>query len=218
MFDFVSLAAAGMDSPEAYNLLSGAVVPRPIAWITTRDAETGRVNAAPFSAYTFVSHSPPMLAVNIATRNGELKDTARNLRANGEFVVHVVTLDDLDAMVDTSGEFGPEVSEPERCGLRLLPGRFVQVPRLACSPIHMECRLEQFVPLGRGVNTLYIGEVLAFHLATDIFDGRHIDSARLRPLARFGGPTYASPDNFIRRTMQHAGAQSRHKPGSGQES
>ncbi len=205
MAEFETLTTEGMSAPDAYRLLSGAVVPRPIAWITTVD-QHGRVNAAPFSAYNFVAHSPPMLAVNIARRPQGLKDTARNILATGEFVVNVVTVDALDAMNASSAEFPPEISEPERLGLALLPGQRVRVPRLAASPVHMECRLEQSVPLGRGINTLYIGEVLAFHLSTAVFDGRYIDTERLKPIARLGGPRYAGLGEILVRTQQHTGA------------
>ena len=88
MGDFITIDAAGLSTPEAYRLICGCVTPRPVAWITTRSA-AGRVNAAPFSSYNYVAHSPPMLAVNIGSRNGQLKDTARNMQDTREFVVNV---------------------------------------------------------------------------------------------------------------------------------
>ena len=209
MADFLTVSTAGLDAPDAYRLLTGAVVPRPIAWITTL-GPNGVSNAAPFSSYNFIAHSPPMVAVNIALRDGELKDTARNIRATGEFVINVVTADTLDLMHECGAEFGPEVSEPERLNIALLPGQFVGAPRIAASPVHMECRLARWIPLGQGINTLYIGEVLAFHLSTDVYDGRHIDSARLRPVARLGGPHYALIDNIVSRAARHTGARPRH--------
>lgn len=183
--------AAGLDTATAYRLICGAVVPRPIAWITTVGAD-GVVNAAPFSSYNYVAHSPPMLAVNIGTRLGALKDTARNIRANGFFCVNVATESAMEVLHRSGADYPPEIGEPEALGIALLPGTRTPVPRIAASPIHMECRLERFVTLGRGLNTLYIGEVLAFHVSNEVYDGRNIDSVKLRPLARLGGPYYAT--------------------------
>ena len=187
---FTTLDATTMDTATAYRLLVGAVVPRPIAWITTR-SKAGVVNAAPFSSYNYVAHSPPMVAVNIGSRDGALKDTARNIMETGEFVVNVATFDVMEAMHGCSAEFPPDASEAEALGIALLPSQHVQPPRVAASPIQMECRLERALPLGRGLNTLYIGEVLLFHLSSKVFDGKYVDSVKMRPIARLGGPLYA---------------------------
>lgn len=198
---FTTLDARGMDTAMAYRLLCGVVAPRPIAWITSIDA-AGVVNAAPFSSYNYVAHSPPMLAVNIGSRNGGLKDTARNITQTGEFVVNVATEANMELMHQTSAEFAPDVSEVQALDIALLPSSQVRPPRIAVSPVQMECRLHQRVPLGR-LNTLYIGEVVAFHLADDVFDGKHVDTARLRPIARLGGPYYAAlGEIFLRPILQ----------------
>jgi flavin reductase (DIM6/NTAB) family NADH-FMN oxidoreductase RutF len=187
---FTTLDATTMDTATAYRLLVGAVVPRPVAWITTRSRD-GVVNAAPFSSYNYVAHSPPMVAVNIGSRDGELKDTARNIVETGEFVVNVATLDAMDLMHGCSADYPAETSEPQALGIELIGSERIAAPRVAVSPIQMECRLERAITLGRGLNTLYIGEVLMFHLADTVYDGRHIDSVKLRPIARLGGPLYA---------------------------
>jgi flavin reductase (DIM6/NTAB) family NADH-FMN oxidoreductase RutF len=199
---YTTVTAEGMDTATAYRLICGVVVPRPVAWITTVDRE-GRVNAAPFSAYNYVAHSPPMVAVNIGTRLGELKDTARNIRDTGWFCVNVATEDVMETLHLCGADYPPEVSEPEALGIELLPGVATPVPRIAASPIHLECKLDQAVALGRGLNTLYIGEVLAFHLSDAVYDGRHVDSVKLRPIARLGGPWYAAlGETFHRPALQ----------------
>ncbi len=198
--DFAFIDAAGIATETAYRLIVGCVVPRPVAWITTVD-EHGRVNAAPFSSYNYVATSPPMLAINIATRAGAVKDTARNIRATGEFVVNVATEATMETLHLTAQDFPPEVSETEHLGIALLPSQRVKPPRIASTPVQMECRLDQVVVLGRGVNTLFIGEVVAFHLAHDIFDGQRVDSARMRPIARLGGPFYAGLGEIFHRPM-----------------
>ncbi len=191
-----------LDTETAYRLLVGCVVPRPVAWITTVDEE-GRVNAAPFSSYNYVATSPPMVAINIAVRpgTGATKDTARNIERSREFVVNVATEDTMELMHQSAQEFGPEVSETDVLGLALLPSRHVRVPRIARSPIHMECRLDQIVVLGRGINRLFIGEVVAFHLSESVYDGRRVDAERLRPVARLGGPYYAGLGEIFHRPM-----------------
>jgi flavin reductase (DIM6/NTAB) family NADH-FMN oxidoreductase RutF len=141
-----------------------------------------------------------MLAVNIGARaDGTLKDTARNIVDTGEFVVNVATEATLEVMHKSSAEYPPEVSETEALGIALEPSRFVKPPRIAESPVQMECRLERAVPLGRGINTLYIGEIVAFHLSPEIFDGRRVDSAKMRPVARLGGPYYAALGEIFNR-------------------
>jgi len=200
MDDYAYIDGAGLDTETAYRLIIGCVVPRPIAWITTIGAD-GCVNAAPFSSYNYVSTSPPMLAVNIASRAGALKDTARNIRASGEFVVNVATEANMELMHASAEEYAPGVSETSALGIELLASRQVKPPRIAASPVQMECRLDQTVALGRGVNTLYIGEVVAFHVARQFYDGRRIDSAKMRPLARLGGPYYAALGEIFHRPM-----------------
>ncbi|MDO9434276.1 flavin reductase family protein [Hydrogenophaga sp.] len=191
-----------LDTDTAYKLLVGCVVPRPIAWITSV-SETGCVNVAPFSSYNYVATSPPMLAVNIAMRasDGSIKDTARNIEANGEFVVNVSTEENLELVHRSAQEFPPDVSEAEMLGLELLPSRHVRAPRIAIAPVQMECRLDQIVMLGRGINRLFIGEVVAFHLRDDVYRDGRVDSARLRPLSRLGGPNYAALGEIFERPM-----------------
>jgi len=196
---YVTLDAAGMPTSTAYKLLTGIVVPRPIAWISTCDG-AGLVNVAPFSSFNYVAHDPPMLAVNInAHDDGRLKDTARNIRETGEFVVNMTPRAALDQMNASSAEYPPDASEAEHVGIPTLASTAVRPPRIALSPAQMECRLVQAVPLGSGVNTLYIGQVAVFHLDGAVYDGRHVDSAAIDPVARLGGPFYAALGEILRR-------------------
>ncbi|UUZ64346.1 flavin reductase family protein [Polaromonas sp. P1-6] len=199
--EFTTLAASSMDTATAYRLLCGVVVPRPVAWITSISAD-GVVNAAPFSSYNYVAHSPPMLAVNIGSAAAGLKDTARNIEQNREFVVNVATMANMEVMHKTSAEFAPHASEAQALGIELLPSQQVKPPRIAMSPVQMECRLQQVVRLGR-LNTLYIGEVVAFHLSSEVYDGKHVDSVKMKPISRLGGPYYAAlGEIFLRPTLQ----------------
>lgn len=168
---FACVDGAQLDTETAYRLIVGCVVPRPVAWITTVNA-AGLVNVAPFSSYNYVATSPPMVAINIAGRAGD------------------------GAIKD-----GPDISEAEALGLALLPSRHVKPPRIASTPVQMECRLDQAIVLGRGINTLYIAEVVAFHLSDAIYDGKRVDSVAMRPIARLGGPYYASLGEIHLRPM-----------------
>lgn len=200
--DFACVDGDRLDTDTSYRLLVGCVAPRPVAWITTVD-ETGRVNAAPFSSFNYVATSPPMLAVNIARRpgSGQTKDTARNILRSREFVVNVATESNMEVMHRTAQEFAPDVSETDALGIALLPSRHVKPPRIAISPVQMECRLDQAIVLGRGINTLYIGEIVAFHLSNEVYDGSRVDTVRMRPIARLGGPLYAGLGEIFLRPM-----------------
>ncbi len=199
---FILVDQDRLDTETAYRLLVGCVVPRPIAWITTMDEE-GCVNVAPFSSFNYVATSPPMLAVNIALRpgSGRVKDTARNIDRTREFVVNVATEANMEVMHRTAQEYPPGVSEAAELGIPLLPSRHVRAPRIALSPVQMECCLDQVVTLGRGINTLFIGEVVAFHLAPEVYDGSRVDSVAMRPVARLGGPFYAGLGEIFNRPM-----------------
>lgn len=193
-----SFAAADLSAAEAYALLVGIVVPRPVAWITTVD-EGGRVNAAPFSCYTFVSNRPPMLAINIGRRGPDLtrKDTSANIARSGELVVNVCVEEMLGPMHASSADHPPQVSEVELLGLATLPSTQVAPPRLAASPIAMECRLERLLELGELKAGLVIAEVLAFHVDESLLQGKRIATDRFRPIARLGGPNYATLGRII---------------------
>lgn len=199
---FVRVDACDLASEMAHRLIIGCVAPRPIAWISTQD-EHGHVNAAPFSSYNFVSSEPPMLAVQIALRNGAIKDTARNIRQTAEFVVNVATEDNMEAMHRSARDYPAEISEPTEIGIALLPSTFVRPPRIAISPVQMECRLHKIVELSQD-SSLFIGQVLTFHLSSHIYDGRVVDTVKMRPLGRLGGPYYAGFGEIYYRPVLNA--------------
>ncbi|MHB8633226.1 MAG: flavin reductase family protein [Thermoplasmatota archaeon] len=195
----MELDARTADPKRLYGILSGAVAPRPIAWITTQDA-AGLVNAAPFSWYNALSSDPPMVMTAIANhRDGRPKDTVRNLRHLGEYVVNVVTRPLLRAMVASSADYPPDVSEVDALGLATTPSRQVAPPRLAASPIHLECRVERMIPLGRPPgNVVVFGEVV--HMAADdaVLDERgEVDPDKIPLMARLGGTWYSGSEGHL---------------------
>jgi flavin reductase (DIM6/NTAB) family NADH-FMN oxidoreductase RutF len=180
----------------AYKLLIGSVVPRAIAWITTLSA-AGHVNAAPFSGFTFVSNKPPMIAVSIGRRKDALKDTAANIQREREFVVNIADMAMLNALHRSSFEFPEGVSEVEQLDLRLVPSREIRTPRLEAAPVNMECRLHDVVEFGDDRMQLFIGEIRRFHVRDELCKDGKIDSVKLDPIARLGGPTYAKLGEII---------------------
>lgn len=175
---------------QAYRLLTGIVVPRPIAWVTTLSGD-GVVNLAPFSAFTFVSPKPPMLAISVGRKAGVYKDTAHNILNNEEFVVHIADSTLMNAVHESSTEHPPEVSEVEELNLETLPCERVRVPRLAVAPIAMECRFRQCLEFGETRSRLLVGEVLVFHIRDGLLNNGKIETEALDPIARIGGPRYA---------------------------
>jgi flavin reductase (DIM6/NTAB) family NADH-FMN oxidoreductase RutF len=181
---------ADLDAETAYRLITGVVVPRPIAWVTSLSG-SGIVNLAPFSAFMFVSPKPPMLAISIGRKAGIYKDTAQNILNNEEYVIHIADSSLMTAVHESSTEHPPDISEVEQLGLATLPSERVKVPRLAAAPIAMECRFRQCLEFGETRSRLIVGEVLVFHIRDGLLQNGKIETAALDPIARIAGPRYA---------------------------
>ena len=185
---------------DVYRLLIGIVTPRPIAWVTSQDAE-GRVNLAPFSFYNAFGANPPVVVFSPLTRrDGSQKDTLRNVEATGEFVLNAAVADLAEAMNHSSKELPYGESELPLTGLTLTPSLKVKPPRVAEAPVTMECKLRQIVPVGDGPLSanLVIGEVVMMHIDDRVLDehGR-VDPRKLQTIARLGGDYYCrSTDLF----------------------
>ncbi len=190
---------ADLTGEAAYKLLCGVVVPRPIAWVSTRSA-SGQSNLAPFSCFTFVSHRPPMVGVSIGRRPNGFKDTARNIHETQEFVVHISDETLIDQVHRSGAEFPPEISEADLLGVELVPSRLVTPGRVAKAPIAMECRLHKVVDFG--VNQFFVGEIQLFHIREGLAVNHKIDAGQLRPIARLGGPNYSTLGEIIGMTPQ----------------
>ncbi len=176
-------------SPEStYKLLVSTVVPRPIAWVTTLNAE-GVPNAAPYSFFNAVCGSPPVVCIGIGPKKPGLKDTGENIRRSGEFVVNLVPEKAARAMNVTAIDFPPGVNELVEAGLTPLPSTHVAPPRIAESPVALECRLLQLVDLAAG-RAVVLGEVLAFQIDDAcVLDASrcYIDTPRLGLIGRMHG-------------------------------
>jgi flavin reductase (DIM6/NTAB) family NADH-FMN oxidoreductase RutF len=177
-----------------YKLMIGAILPRPIGWISTVDA-AGQANLAPFSFFNAVASRPPTVVFCPTIREFDAgpKDTLRNVRTTGEFVVNIVTEALAEAMNVTSTEFPPEVDEFLAAGVTAAPSAAVAPPRVAESPIHFECRLHQILEVGGdpGGGAIVVGRVVHLHVDPSVLvDGDKIDLAALRPIGRLSGAAY----------------------------
>lgn len=182
-----------LSSRDAYKLLIGSVVPRPIGWVSTVSAgDIG--NLAPFSFFMAATGSPPTVVLSTSFRDGLPKDTLQNVMEVPEFVLNVVSEDMGDAMNATSEEYPSDVDELVAAGLTPLPSSRVRPVRVAEAPINMECRVVQLVPVGdpKTGATLIIGEILAWHVRDDLFDAERfrIRMDQLKAVGRMAGDGY----------------------------
>ena len=176
---------------ECYQLLTGMILPRPIAWISTV-GEDGTFNLAPFSFFTGITSKPPLICISIGSRKGEKKDTLKNIEFARDFVINIVDESLAQKMNQTSADYQPNVSEFEETGLTPLPSDKVKSPRLAESPVNMECQLEQILTFGESpqVSDLVIGEVVRAHVKDTLFRDAAIDAAGLGAIGRLSGDQY----------------------------
>jgi flavin reductase (DIM6/NTAB) family NADH-FMN oxidoreductase RutF len=173
----------------SYNLLIGLVAPRPIALITSMDEE-GRMNAAPFSSYNYLCTDPPVVGIGVMNRPGEHfvpKDTARNIRRTGEFVVNVVTEDLLRQMNVCATDFPADVDELEMAGLETAASTHVKVPRIAQAHAALECKEFQTIEIGR--SRIVMGRVVGFYIEDQFVDpaGPYVRAEELHAMGRMNG-------------------------------
>lgn len=194
--------ASDLTPEQTYRLMTGIVVPRPIAWITSL-SEGDTVNVAPFSCYTIVSNKPPMIGVNIGRKAGVRKDTGRNIIERGHFVVNIADSKLLDPLHDSADEHPPEVSEVDLLGLEIQPSSMIETPRLAAVPISLECKLHTVIPFGDTGAEFFVGEVVMYHIREGLCENGKIDTKALDPICRIAGPQYASLGTIVtKRTLQ----------------
>ena len=187
---------ADMGAERIYRLMTGIVVPRPIAWVSSLSSK-GTLNLAPFSAFTFVSQKPPMLAMSVGRKGDNYKDTAHNILDTEEYVIHIADTPLMNAVHESSAEHPPDVSEVELLGLETLPCERVKVPRLAAAPVAMECVFRQCLEFGDARSRLNIGEVVMFHIRDGLMNNGKVETEALDPIARIGGPRYARLGDIV---------------------
>lgn len=177
---------------EAYHLLISTVAPRPIGWISTVDT-SGNPNIAPYSFFNGVGGIPPVVMFSHSTpRTGRIKDTLTNARETGEFVVNIVSEELAAQMVQTSGTYETGISEFEVANIEMAPCVDVKAPRVAKSPVAMECKVTQIVPVEGTRNTMVLGQVVRYHVRHGLLrPDKTIDLKKMAPVVRLGGIEYA---------------------------
>jgi len=186
---FAHFDLAGMSKPDTYKLLASVIMPRPIAWVVSRDA-AGGVNAAPFSFFNIVSADPPLVAISFSRApDREGKDSLENIRARGEFVVNMVPEDLAETMNVTATNAPRGTDETQLAGLKLAKCEVVDVPRIERSPVALECRLFEVIEPG-GTSTIVLAKIVYVHVRATAFTDLarlYIDPAQLRLIGRMHG-------------------------------
>jgi len=190
--------AAELAHHDRYKVLTAFVLPRPIAWVTSKSA-TGVVNAAPFSFFNVFAEDPPLCMFAINKRpDGRIKDTWTNIERSGEFVVNLTDEPLARAMHDSSGDFPPDIGEPDWLGLKLAPSVDIGVPRLADAPWAMECRTWKVINV-KDDRQLVIGEGIRFHIRDELWHPAkmrvHMD--RYHPIGRMFADRYCRTDDRV---------------------
>jgi len=184
-----------------FNPYKSIVVPRPIGWISTISRD-GAVNLAPYSQFNNLGYDPPyvMFSANSFPRTGRRKDSVKNATDTGEFVVNMATYELREAVNITSQFLPPEIDEAALAGLEMIPCRIVRAPRVAASPVHLECRFHCSLALPGNafdqVHHVVIGRVVGVHIRDDVLtpEGK-LDVVKIRPLARLGYFDYTTVDS-----------------------
>ncbi|MBF0812218.1 MULTISPECIES: flavin reductase family protein [Staphylococcus] len=189
--------ADALTKKQNYKLLSGSVVPRPIAFVTSQDKD-GHLNAAPFSFFNVVNSAPPMIMISTGRSAGKRKDTSLNIEETESFVVHITDEATVEQINHTAAPLARNQNELERTSLNCVDSELVAVPGIEQAKIRMECKLDRIIPLGDSQegSDLIIGEVVMFHIDESVyFEDSKIDVDALSAVARLAGNDYASLGN-----------------------
>jgi len=182
-FDFNTLPTR-----ERYKLIVSTIVPRPVGWVVTQDAD-GINNAAPYSFFNALTDDPVVIALGCGpTPEGSKKDTLLNIRNTGQFVVNLVSAENAEQMNITAIQFAPEVDELKEAGLTATPSMLIKPPRIAESPVALECETFQLIQVSH--HTIVLGRVLAMHVRDDcVLDPakNYIDTEKLNLVGRMHG-------------------------------
>ncbi len=180
---------ATLSPRDAYRWMTACLVPRPIAWVSTLDAE-GRANLAPFSFFDGLSSDPPTVMVSVGRRKGVRKDTARNLLATGEAVIHLPSRALAAAMVATSAEVAADVDEFDLARLAKIASVRVRPWRIVGAPVAMEAKVVGHHEVGRSANDVFFLEVVRLHVDDAVLVDGVPDPVRLDVVGRLGGASY----------------------------
>ncbi|MUK90536.1 flavin reductase family protein [Ornithinibacillus sp. L9] len=185
----------GKSAKENYKLLIGSIIPRPIAFVTSL-AEDGIVNGAPFSFFNVVSSNPPMISISVQRREGEIKDTARNILEKHEFVIHIVDVQNVQTVNTTAASLAANESEIEMANMTTVESDVITVPGVKEAKVRMEFKLEKHIELGEGdyIDTDFIiGKIVKYHMDDSVYNAEtgRINYDALGAVSRLAGFDYA---------------------------
>lgn len=192
---------SAMDFRDLHHLMAGAIVPRPIAMVSTL-GENGVKNVAPLSSISIASVMPPVVSFSISTRrrrNGEKKDTLRNIEFRKEFVVNVPVPESMAAAMNLAGaEFSDDVSEFEKTGLTPIDATLVNAPMVLEAPVNFECKLLQIIEFGEhpSVSSLVLGQVIKVHVKDEFYQNGELQPSLMKPIGRLLEPYCRTRDTF----------------------
>lgn len=186
-----------LSKKQQYKFLSGSIIPRPIAWVTTLNNQTNVINAAPFSFFSAAASELPLITLAILRKEGAVKDTARNILQNEEMVIHLIDQQIVEQMNLTAASLPPDQSELTVNQIKTIPSRSVSVPAIKNTRLRMEAKLYQHIPLknreGRPITDLIVAEVTDFYFDEALFDSEkeYVLPESFQPIARLAGSSYA---------------------------
>ena len=179
---------------EIYKLLIGAIVPRPIAFVSTR-SKSGITNVAPYSFFNGVSSNPPCLMFSVTRKpDGSKKNTLSNIEATKEFVVNIAGANLAEKVNLSAYPYGENESEFKKVGLTEVNSENINTPRVLEAPIQMECKLYKTLEIGSGdvgSSVIVVGEIIKLHFKDEVYKDGKIVLEKLNPLARLAGRNYA---------------------------
>ena len=189
----LSIEPSALTERDTYKFLIGSIVPRPIAFVTTRNGDV--INAAPFSYFNVVTSNPPLVSVSIQRKDGVMKDTARNALATKELVIHIVDETNVVDVNETAANLAADESELTRTTFTIQPSEVIATPGIREAKIRFECVLHQHVPIeheGKKTADLLIARVVRFHIDRELYEHGRIDARQLAPVSRMAGNSYAT--------------------------
>lgn len=193
MVDELEIKPDNLEWNDAYKLLIGSVLPRPIAFVSTIN-EAGQANLAPFSFFTGICADPMLIcfAPMVRGTDGSKKDTLVNIERMKEFVINVVSEEFVKEMNDTAVEYPANVDEFEEAGFTKEASTTIRPPRVHESKVHLECELHEVLHFGNhpGSGSLVIGKVKLVNVRDDLYSEGRIDTEKLNPIGRLAGPVY----------------------------
>lgn len=196
----IEIDLSGMPPRDAHDLLSSAIIPRPIAWVCSLGAD-GKINLAPFSFFSGVTWNPPTLSFSVVNRqDGSCKDTILNIAETGNFVVNMVAEEMGALMVETSVTMPRGIDEAKEAGVALIPSTAVNAPRVKDAPIAFECELDRIIQVGSGPHgaNLVLGRIKVMHVNKEILESEKcIDWQRARILGRLSGTKFCNIRDVI---------------------